>query len=417
MKENKNKIWTESSELFFLRDIQKQHKKLPNEVFMLCHDGHGNLWLQRLEEQFTFDYKLYGLETSLIDRILKTYENTSGNLGALLNGIKGTGKTVTSKIICNRLNQPVILLESHIPGGHLYLNDIPQDITVLIDEYEKIYSEDSELLTIMDGAFNSIYRRMFILTTNKLYVNENLIQRPGRIRYLKTFKDLEIEVITEIVDDILVHTHHRDSTIQFISCLELITVDIVKAVCTEVNIHDEDPEKFASIFNVKKLTGKYDVYILGPDGKNHPYELGAKLDRRPDYDESDLERSFYINNEYNGDIIEVIDEKTVKTRHWMDANHPEYDLFEHDAEAEKRKTSLFAKNSGLVMNETSKPLGAKKPLASRDILDITGDSPKVVKKKKNEEKPNKLVVRTFTIEKTWMTHRNWSKTTGSNYAY
>ena len=143
MKENKNKIWTESSELFFLRDIQKQHLKLPNEVFMLCHDGHGNLWLQRLEEKFTFDYKLYGLETSLIDRILKTYQNTSGNLGALLNGIKGTGKTVTSKIICNKLNQPVVLLESHIPGGHLYLNDIPQDITILIDEYEKIYNEDS----------------------------------------------------------------------------------------------------------------------------------------------------------------------------------------------------------------------------------------------------------------------------------
>lgn len=413
MKENKNKIWAESNELFFLRDIEKQHIKLPNEVFMLCTDGHGHLWLQRLEEKFSFNYKLYGLETDLINRILKTWKNTTGNLGALLNGIKGTGKTVTSKIICNQLQQPVILVESHIERGHLYLNDIPQDITILIDEYEKIYNEDAELLTIMDGAFNSIYRRMFILTTNKLYVNDNLLQRPGRIRYLKTFKDLEIEVITEIVEDILEHPHHKEGTIQFISSLELITVDIVKAVCMEVNIHNEDPEKFASVFNVKKLAGKYDVYILGPDNKNHIYEMGAKLDRRPDYDDSDLDRSFYINNEYIGDIMEVIDEKTVKVKSWLQPDHPEYDLFEHNEEATKRKTSLFAKNQGLSLTESTTPL------ISRELLDISSDSPKKKNKKnQDDERPDKMVVRTFIVERNYMVHKNWSKSgTGSHYAY
>lgn len=53
----------------------------------------------------------------------------------------------------------------------------------------------------MDGVFNSPYRRVFLLTTNNLYVNENLIGRPSRIRYKKTFGNLQPEVVQEYLDD------------------------------------------------------------------------------------------------------------------------------------------------------------------------------------------------------------------------
>lgn len=102
-RDNSNKVWIESDELFSLQSIKKEHKKLPTAVFLLCQDAFGNKFLQRLEDQFQFNYKMYGLETALIDRVLKTFKGTNGNLGILLNGIKGTGKTVTSKIICNEL--------------------------------------------------------------------------------------------------------------------------------------------------------------------------------------------------------------------------------------------------------------------------------------------------------------------------
>ena len=49
-------------------------------------------YLSKIAESFTFDYKLYGLNQKFIDYVLKTYENTTGNLGVLLDGIKGTGK-------------------------------------------------------------------------------------------------------------------------------------------------------------------------------------------------------------------------------------------------------------------------------------------------------------------------------------
>lgn len=49
-------------------------------------------YLSKIAESFTFDYKLYGLNQKFIDYVLRTYENTTGNLGVLLDGIKGTGK-------------------------------------------------------------------------------------------------------------------------------------------------------------------------------------------------------------------------------------------------------------------------------------------------------------------------------------
>lgn len=69
---------------------------------------------------------------------------------------------------------------------------------------------------------------IFILTTNSLSINENLIERPGRVRYIKTFRDLTAEIIEEVVDDLLKHKQFRNDTIRFISSLESITIVLLK---------------------------------------------------------------------------------------------------------------------------------------------------------------------------------------------
>ena len=83
-------------------------------------------YLTKIEDQFEFSHKLYGLETSLIDRIVRTWDGTNKNLGVLLNGLKGTGKTVTSKVICNTVQLPVILINMNPEGGGIpeFLNEI-----------------------------------------------------------------------------------------------------------------------------------------------------------------------------------------------------------------------------------------------------------------------------------------------------
>ena len=146
------KVWNSEGNRLFLGYPSQEFEVLENAIYNVGLDDYGRFFLVKNSDKFSFNYKLYGLETELVERVIKTYTSTSnGNLGILLNGLKGTGKTVSSKIIANRLNQPIILVDNNIKGIHKFLNSIPQNITIFIDEYEKIFGDSSVMLTIMDG--------------------------------------------------------------------------------------------------------------------------------------------------------------------------------------------------------------------------------------------------------------------------
>lgn len=306
------KVWNDEDNRLYLSFPSKEFGDLENAVYTVNIDDFGRFYLLKISDGFTFDYKIYGLETKLVNRILKTYEATKGNLGILLNGLKGTGKTVSSKIIASKLNQPILLIDKKIEGIHNFLNSITQNITIFIDEYEKVFGETTSMLTIMDGALNSDYRRVFLLTTNDLFIDKNLIQRPGRIRYLKKFVDLTPEVVSEIVEDILVYPEFKSECIKFISNLETITVDIVKAVVNEVNIHNEGPSAFEDVFNVKKLNGRYNLSIKDTNGVVSELATGVSIYPNPTYNENSVGRNFEIDDQYIGTISKVLNWTTVE---------------------------------------------------------------------------------------------------------
>jgi DNA-directed RNA polymerase subunit F len=312
----KREVWVEKyGNLYLVENPNKPKATLQNGIYELEYNEVLGFSLNPISEKFEFDYKIYGLETSLINRIIKYYKSTNyGNLGILLNGVKGTGKTVTSKIIANSLEKPVILINEAYPNAEDFINSIPQDIVVFVDEYEKIYEKSHEFLTIMDGVLNSEYRRVFLLTTNNLYIDSNLIDRPSRVRYLQTFNSLTPDIVEEIVDDILIYPEFREDIIKYISTLEIITVDIVKTILTEVNIHNESPNIFKDVFNVTVKTGKYKVFIVNEEGDVKSLAKGAKISCRLPFGERSIGNYFYVNDETIGEIIEVIDYSTIKVK-------------------------------------------------------------------------------------------------------
>lgn len=107
-------------------------------------------------------------------------------------------KTVTAKELCNRLQLPVILVQSMGVDTNSKLikylsTSIDFDCIFFFDEYEKEFKSSSDVLSFMDGTYNSIYRKVFLLTTNELNVDPNLLGRPSRIRYKKSFSNLSEE--------------------------------------------------------------------------------------------------------------------------------------------------------------------------------------------------------------------------------
>ena len=307
------KVWNAEGNRLYLGHPSQEFEKLENAIYKVDVDSFGRLYLFKNSDKFTFDYKLYGLETALVDRVVKTYNATPhGNLGILLNGLKGTGKTVSSKIMANNLNQPIILVEKRLDGVHQFLNSIPQNITIFIDEYEKVFGESSEMLTIMDGASNSTHRRVFLFTTNNLYVDSNLIQRPGRIRYMKKFQDLKPSVVEEIIDDVLEYPEFKQDCVDFICNLETITVDIVKAILSEVNIHNESPSEFEAIFNVKKIKGKFNVQMRDEDGTLVELASNVKVYPKPMFTESNVGSYFEVDHQRIGVVSRVVNFSTIE---------------------------------------------------------------------------------------------------------
>lgn len=93
--ENANqRIWSHEGDSWYPDDATQQEKKLEVAVYHVSVNPMRGMYLKQTEKEFTFDYKIYGTESAFIKRVMRTYEASKGNMGVLLNGIKGQTKYI-----------------------------------------------------------------------------------------------------------------------------------------------------------------------------------------------------------------------------------------------------------------------------------------------------------------------------------
>ena len=226
----------------------------------------NRIGLRRIADEFTFDFKIYDLGCEDIFNLVEdrwnspSFKESGRNLGVIFNGLKGTGKTIAAKILSNRLRMPVVIVSNSQPGLVDFIQSLEFECVVLVDEAEKTFCEDDDVLLRMIESVYNMKRKVFILTTNTLDVNENLIGRPGRIRYVKQFSNLSEKAINEFLDDNLKEQANRKAVLRVIDTLAISTIDILKCIVEEINLCGVIGE--GSLLNIPKAHIRYDVMTL-----------------------------------------------------------------------------------------------------------------------------------------------------------
>ena len=310
-------------------------------------------YLHKTADRFEFPYKLYDLQNDFLLHLKKTYEHTTGNLGILFNGIRGTGKTVTAKMFANMLNLPIIIVKSMGDDNNgliSYLSSFNFDCIFFFDEFEKQFNEnDCSILQFMDGVYSSNSRRVFLLTTNSLSVNENLLSRPSRIRYIREFGNLEEKVVREYLKDNLKDQDATEELVGYVDTLTISTIDILKTIVEEVNIHGIDQFlEIKKFFNVKTATYDYhmirayvrqsDITQSGPytiddflrekESWEARYERKAEMDSQASLIKDEKERAEFISQWHkNNDRRASFDYDYVNAEKQWDKHIPKKDLF------------------------------------------------------------------------------------------
>lgn len=192
-------------------------EKLPPKVYRACFDPQtGTIFVEHLYDKFVLPEKIYGsIHHQRVKRVLEHHKTTKNSLGVLLMGLKGTGKTLLSFLICNKLlekGHPVIYFDTPIPAFVArHLIEFIDDGVFLLDEFGKLFKAfasegdghgvdaQSQLLTAFSDR--NLSRRMILVTDNN---ESNLLyelrDRPGRFHYRFMYARLPNSAIEERVD-------------------------------------------------------------------------------------------------------------------------------------------------------------------------------------------------------------------------
>jgi hypothetical protein len=232
------------------------HQTLPVGNYTINKDMFENMFLEMVDA-FEAPSKLYGDTAKTAERILNTFNSRTISTGVMLNGEKGSGKTLLAKMLSiegAKQGIPTIVINQPWTGDKFnkFMQDIEQPCIVLFDEFEKVYDSDDQeaALTLLDGVFPS--KKLFIITCNdKWRINEHMRNRPGRIFYMIDYKGLEAEFIREYCQDCLNDKSHIDRIVEIAALFDQFNFDMLKALIEEMNRYNEAPQSALKMLNVK----------------------------------------------------------------------------------------------------------------------------------------------------------------------
>ena len=241
---------------------------------------------------------LYGASTTYhtfnisekVNKVLNAFPNFNKNLGVILSGAKGIGKSLFSKILAVeavKKGLPVIIVDTYIPGIANFIEEFEQEVLVMFDEFDKTFGNikaadgmanpQTELLTLFDGLAQG--KKLYVITCNNLNtLSDYLVNRPGRFHYHFRFDYPTDSEITEYMRDKL-HKEYYGEISKVIAFSKRVSLnyDCLRAIAFELNtgLQFQEAIKDMNILHINNTV--YIATLYTKDGKKDTEEKSLDL--------------------------------------------------------------------------------------------------------------------------------------------
>lgn len=219
---------------------------LPAQTYLVNFDNNSGFFLTKYAD-IEVSEKMYGVHNAKLTKVMGAFNAFERNLGVILSGDKGIGKSSFAKLLaveCVKNGIPVVVVNTYIPGIAEYLASFDQTVMVLFDEFDKTFKTNNnnngvdaqaEMLTLFDGLAQG--KKMFVVTCNSLNgLNDFLVNRPGRFHYHFRFGYPTAEDIREYLADKVNEKFHSEinKVVSFSRKIDL-NYDCLRAIAFELN--------------------------------------------------------------------------------------------------------------------------------------------------------------------------------------
>ena len=220
------------------------YDQLPPKTYRVDYDPDTRTFSLLEAHDFEIpETKIYGQHLDKVKKVLNSMDKMNRNLGVILSGDKGIGKSLFSKCLglkARKKGIPVILVNEYHEGIANFLEEIEQTVMILFDEYDKTFDEkkhncQAEMLSLFDGV--SAGKKLFVITCNEIQsLSQYLINRPGRFHYHFRFLYPTADEIRDYMEDKLDKQYYDEiENVIALSVRMNLNYDCLRSIAFELN--------------------------------------------------------------------------------------------------------------------------------------------------------------------------------------
>lgn len=227
-------------------------------------------------------------DTAFIERVRNVYTQSGKQLGILLHGLSGMGKSMLAKQLCmemvTKCHMPVIIFDFN-SAEHIadILKQVNQPSVIFLDEFEKMFDKvekQNYLLTLLDGVAN--HKHLFLFTCNDANkINPYMLHRPSRIRYHFRFDRVPKEIAHEIIErDYIPVDNNNVAVLKLLTdMIDCLSYDMLFECIKECNLYPSE--------NPMELVSDLSLEISDVNLENYDvmFKLGDKVYDLEDFEE------------------------------------------------------------------------------------------------------------------------------------